>query len=120
MITIFDFLKSLLFSKQKIELNCDDESQFSLFMINRWTSFYSKDVANYVNQTTNFYGNVFNIKQDQYNFAYYIFPSFKFKKIEYVKKVKKTDEEKELPITPEFVSRREYENYVEFEKSLTK
>ena len=120
MITIFDFLKSLLFSKQKIELNCDDESQFSLFMINRWASFYSKDVASYVNQTTNLYGNIHTIKQDQYNFAYYIFPCFKFKKINYVKKLKKTEDEKELPCTPEFVSRREYENYVEFEKSLTK
>ena len=39
----------LLFSKKKIDINCDDESQFNLFMVNRWTSMYSKELNEYIN-----------------------------------------------------------------------
>ena len=120
MITIFDFLKSILFSKHRIELNCDDESQFTLFMVNRWCSFYSKDVANYVNETSNRYGIIHQTKQEQYDFMYNIMPSFKFKKIDYVKKAKKEDEDKEAVLVPEFCSIREYKNNVEFSKAIAK
>ena len=65
--TIFDYLNSILFSKKKIELNCDDESQFSVFMVNRWSSFYAKDAAIYINQTSNTYANLFNSKQPTYD-----------------------------------------------------
>jgi len=118
--TIFDYLNSILFSKKKVELNCDDESQFSIFMVNRWSSFYSKDVALYINQTSNVYANLFTNKQDQYDLVYNVLPRLKYKRLNYVKKVKKEDTEKETLLVPEFMSQREYLQYVELEKQLAK
>ena len=112
--TIFDYIGSIINTKKKIELNCDDESQFSIYMINRWLSFYSNDVSNYVNETCNKYANLFSTKQEQYDFLYHVLPKLKFKKINYLKKVKKEDkEEKEKPYIPEFMSRAEYERNLE-------
>jgi len=118
--TIFDYLNSILFSKKKIELNCDDESQFSIFMVNRWSSFYSKDAAIYINQTTNTYANLFNSKQEQYDMLHYLLPRLKYKRLDYVKKVKKEDAEKDKPLIPEFMSQREYLLNVELEKLVAK
>jgi hypothetical protein len=118
--TIFDYINSILFTKKKIELNCDEESQFSLFMLNRWCSFYSKELANYVNQTTNTYAGLYNLKQEQYDLIYNTAPKLKFKRIEYIKKVKKDKEEEDKIIVPEFISRKEYIQNVEFAKTLVK
>lgn len=115
--TIFDIIKSVLNTKEKIELNCDDESQFSSFMLNRWLSFYSKDLAEYINNTANSHISLLNSKQDQYNYYYYILPKCRFKKIDYVKKVKKEEEESNIMV-PEFMSREEYIKNVEFRKQL--
>jgi hypothetical protein len=117
--TIFDYLNSLFYSKKQIDLNCDDESQFSMFMVNRWGSFYSKEIANYINQTSNRYGSVFLDKQDQYIFLYHLMPHLKFKKINYIKKTKKEDEEVKKVI-PEFMSLKEYKQNVEFVNTLSK
>lgn len=118
--TIFDYLNSILFLKDKLELNCDDESQFSVFMVNRWSSFYSKEIAEYINQTSNTYAGIYTSKQEQYNFLYNVIPKIKFKRLNYVKKTKKEDKDEEAVIIPEFYSEREYKNNVEFEKTITK
>jgi len=119
--TVFDYIGSIINSKNKIELNCDDESQFSIYMINRWLSFYSNDVSNYVNETCNKYANLFSTKQEQYNFLYNVLPKLKFKKINYLKKLKKEDkEEKSVVYIPEFMSKAEYEKNLEFLNSLGK
>jgi hypothetical protein len=118
--TIFDYLNSILFSKKKIELNCDDESQFSVFMVNRWSSFYAKDAAVYVNQTSNMYANLFNNKQEQFDFLYNVLPKLKYKRLDYIKKVKKEDVKDDTPIIPEFMSQREYLRNVELEKLVSK
>jgi len=118
--TIFDYLNSILFSRKKIELNCDDESQFSSFMINRWISFYSKDVAVYVNQTSNQYCGVFISKQEQSDFIFNVYPKLKYKRLEYIKKAKKDDSKEDKHIIPEFMSQREYIHNVELLKTLSK
>ena len=118
--TIFDYLNSILFSKDKLELNCDDESQFSVFMVNRWCSFYSKEIAEYINQTTNVYAGIYTSKQEQYDFLYNVIPKIKFKRLTYVKKTKKEGKDEDAIIIPEFYSEREYKNNVEFEKTITK
>ena len=113
--TIFDYIGSIIVTKNKIELNCDDESQFSIYMVNRWLSFYSNDVLIYINETSNKYANLFSIKHDQYNFVFYTVPKLKYKKINYIKKVKKEEkEEKDKPYIPEFMSKAEYERNIEF------
>ncbi len=108
---LFQYLNSLLFSKKNIDMNCDDESQFNLFMVNRWTSMYSKEMNEYVNQTTNKYWNLFDDKPSQYNYIYNVFPKLKFKRLNYIKKTKKEKKkEEEKIILPEFYSEREYKN----------
>ena len=111
--TIFQYLNSILFSKKKIDLNCDDESQFNLIMINRWTSMYSKELIDYVNETTN--------KPSQFNYVYSVFPKLKFKKLNYLKKIKKEKKGKEeKKLIPEFYSQREYKQLVELENLISK
>jgi hypothetical protein len=112
---IFQYLNSILFSKKKVDINCDDESQFSLFMINRWTSMYSKELNNYVNETTNRYWNIHTDKRDQYQYVYNIIPRLKFKRLNYIKKIKKDDKIKEEEvIVPEFYSKKEFKQMKEF------
>lgn len=119
--TIFQFLNSILFSKKKIDLNCDDESQFNLYMINRWSSMYSPDVANYINETSNKFWSVFSEKPEQYKLVYNIIPRLKYKKLSYLKKKKLTKTKKEEePIIPEFFSKREYLSYVDLETTVNK
>lgn len=109
MMTIFQYLNSLLFSKKKIDMNCDDESQFNLFMINRWSSMYSKEINEYVNETSNKYWSLFDDKLNQYNYLYNLLPRLKFKRLNYLKKIKKEKKNKEeKQIIPEFYSEREF------------
>jgi hypothetical protein len=107
--TIFQYLNSLLFSKKKIDMNCDDESQFNLFMVNRWSSMYSKEINEYVNETSNKYWNLFDDKLNQYNYLYNLLPRLRFKRLNYLKKIKKEKKNKEeKQIIPEFYSEREF------------
>lgn len=109
MMTIFQYLNSLLFSKKKIDMNCDDVSQFNLFMINRWSSMYSKEINEYVNETSNKYWSLFDDKLNQYNYLYNLLPRLKFKRLNYLKKIKKEKKNKEeKQIIPEFYSEREF------------
>lgn len=107
--TIFQYLNSLLFSKKKIDMNCDDESQFNLFMVNRWSSMYSKEINEYVNETSNKYWSLFDDKLNQYNYLYNLLPRLRFKRLNYLKKIKKEKKNKEeKQIIPEFYSEREF------------
>jgi hypothetical protein len=118
---IFQYLNSLLFSKKKADMNRDDESQFNMFMINRWTSMYSKEINNYINETSNKYWNLFEEKDSQYNFLYHLLPKLKFKRINYIKKIKKEKKQKEEKLfIPEFLSEREYKQLVEISEAVSK
>ena len=116
---IFDILNSVLYSKKRLDISCDDENNMSLYMVNRWMSMYSKDVNTYVNNFTNKYWQVYETKNDQYDFLFYMMPKLKFKKIIYIKKTNKKDVEKEKEqIIPEFLSKREYNNLLELKNNL--
>ena len=91
--TIFNFLNSIFYSKKKIELDCDSEKQFNVFMINRWMSMYSAELIEIINNTSNRFGHIFETKQEQYDWLYYLFPRLRFKKVAYIKKKKKDGEE---------------------------
>jgi len=108
---LFQYLNGILFSKKKADINCEDESQFSLYMINRWASMYSKELNEYVNETTNKYWNLFSDKPAQYNYIFSVFPRLKFKRLNYIKKIKtEKKKEEDKVIVPEFYSEREYKN----------
>lgn len=117
--TIFDYLNSILYTKNRIELNCDEESQFNSFMCNRWISFYSPELCSFINETGNKHATLFQSKQEQFNYYFNLLPTLKFKKINYIKKVKK-EEEKEEILVPEFISKKEYLEYVELSKLYSK
>jgi len=72
---------------------------------------YSKELNDYVNETTNKYWNLFSDKSSQYNYIYSVLPKLKFKRLNYIKKTKKEKKkEEEKLILPEFYSEREYKN----------
>lgn len=98
--TIFNFIDSVLFNKKQLNTLNEGETQFSLYMVNRWSSMYSPDIASIVNETTNRYGKLFETKQEQYEFALNILPKSKRKRIEYIKKTKedKVEENPEIPM----------------------
>lgn len=119
--TIFQYINSILFSKKKIDINCDDESQFNLFMLNRWTSMYSKELNEYINETSNKFWSVFNEKTEQYSYLNNVIPKLRYARINYIKKAKKEKlKNEEEPIIPEFYSKREYKQLVDISKSISK
>ena len=93
--TIFNYVDSVLFSKKKLNTINEGETQFSLYMLNRWCSMYSPDIAQIINETTNRYTKAVTLKQDQYEFSYNILPKCKKRKIDYLKKNKIEKEIKE-------------------------
>jgi len=115
--TIFNYIDSVLFTKQKLNKLNEDETQFNLYMLNRWCSMYSPDMAHIINETTNRQKELFTLKQDQYNYVLNILPKVKKKRINYIKKVK-SEEEKEdenISITAKVmeISQREVKQYID-------
>jgi hypothetical protein len=70
---------------------------------------YSKELCEYINETSNKFWNLFDDKGNQYNYLYNLIPKLKYRKINYLKK-----------IIPEFYSQREYKRLVELEKEISK
>jgi cell division protein FtsX len=116
--TIFNFIDSVLFNKKKLNTINEGETQFNLYMLNRWSSMYSADIAQIINETTNLYGKTFSSKQEQYEFALNLLPKVKKKRINYIKKNK--EEKEELNIEVKLVanamelSQREILEYISF------
>jgi len=91
----FQLQNKLFYSKKDNAgyLDQEGESAFVPFLLNRWLSFYSKDTPNFVNETLNKYSGLFDDKQQQYRLYYNLIPRLKYKKISYIKKVKKDKED---------------------------
>ena len=93
MVTIFNFINDILSYKQGDLLNnIDDESSYNAYMINRWVSMYSPQLATIVNYTTNNYYSIFHTKNDHYKFLLSIIPKVKIFRIQYIKKQTKESE----------------------------
>lgn len=122
--TIFDCLNDILFTKRgKLLRNVDEENDFNQYMINRWVSMYSPAMAILVNNTTNWLYSIFETKQQFYQFTSSIFPRVGRKRIHYIKKVKKDEEDEienlELIAKRLELSQREIKSYYEFQSSCT-
>jgi K+/H+ antiporter YhaU regulatory subunit KhtT len=115
--TIFNFIDSILHNNKKLNVINEDETQFNLYMLNRWCSMADVNIVNLINETANKYGKIFDSKQDQYNFVFNLYPKIKKKKIEYIKKQKEKKEEdesiKHLAKSYE-LSEREIKNIINF------
>jgi len=84
---IFDYIDSILYKKSLKDLNIDHSTQYSPYLINRWLSMYSSDIANIINCTVNSYGNVLS-KEEHYKFLSNLISKSSRKKISYIKKPK--------------------------------
>ena len=124
--TIFDCLNDILFTKRgKLLQNVDEETNFNQYMINRWSSMYSVNMASLVNNTTNWLWSIFETKQQYYKFVSVVFPRVPRKRIHYIKKQKpdqpeeKTDNVHLLAKRLE-LSQREIKSYYEFQRDCSK
>lgn len=94
--TIFDNISALLIKKERIEINLENEKDFSLYMVNRWLSMYSPEIATVLNSTINKWWGIFDTKQEQFDFLFTLLEKSRFKRITYIKKLtkaKKKDED---------------------------
>ena len=82
MFNIFDYIRSILFTKKKIEIN-NEENTFNLFLINRWISMYSPEMCFYINEIAN--KNLLKIFSSiqQYNYLFNIIYKMPYKKMNY-------------------------------------
>lgn len=119
MSTIFDYVGAILHTKDRSKFSTiDDEQSFQPFMVNRWISMYSPEMATVVNTTTNKYASLFKSKQDLFNFYVSVYPKLKNKRIAYIKKpkeVKSGEKDESVPLIAQSmeISQREVEMYKE-------
>ena len=121
----FQIQNKLFYSKKDDAgfLDQEGESAFVPFLLNRWLSFYSKDTPHFVNETLNRYSGLFEDKQQLYRLYYNLIPRLKFKRIQYIKKVKKDKEEEvnyALFARSNNISIRELKQYVDLQQSNIK
>lgn len=91
---MFNIIQDVLYKKDGDQLqNVDSESDFVPYMIGRWCSMHSPEVATIINSTTNRLWSICQTKQEWYSFYLNVLPKVRFKRIEYIKKPK-TDKEK--------------------------
>jgi len=118
--TIFDIIGSILFTKKKDCLkSIDEESTFSPYLVNRWISMYSPDLALLSNDINKYLG-IFDNKQDLFSLFVAAFPTVRSKRIQYFKKVKTEEEQdKNLDLISKNLelSKREVIEYLDFLKN---
>jgi hypothetical protein len=117
---IFDLIRFLFFKVKNSPKEVTEEMSqcFMPYMINRWLSFYDRSQAVLVNETLNKFSNVLSDKSKMYMLYDNIIPRLSYKKITYVKKIKK-DKENEIEniamiASNKNISEREVKQYVEF------
>jgi len=119
-IMLFDFIKDILYEKKGDLLdNPDNHVEFQPYMLQRWMSMYSPDMAKIINLTTNRLYPIYNDKNEWYKALLTIIPKGKFKRIKYIskqkKEVKKDDDTKriiKIIAQNKQISQREVENYI--------
>jgi len=120
--TIFNFIDSVLFKKNILNTLNEGETQFNLYMLNRWCSMYSPDLTQVLNETANIYGKSFVTKQEQYEFVLNMFPKVKKKRINYIKKNKeeKIPEDTDINYIAKLseLSKREIKLYIDFIQNI--
>lgn len=114
--TIFDVISDIAFTKKSKSSDfLEDESLFVPYMVNRWLSMYSPNLA-ITSNIVNKYLTVFDDKQTLYRFFINIFPKVPSKRIAYIKKQKlekKENNHKQVAQNLE-LSEREVQQYIDF------
>jgi len=116
---IFSWLNDILYKKTgRLLQTVDDESEFQPYMVQRWASMYSPNMAKILNLTTNRLYDAYIDKTMWYEAFLGIVPKSRFKKIQYIKKIKEDtkqddyQEKIELLARSHNISRREVEIYI--------
>lgn len=113
--TFWELLGNVLYKKHHVQLNIEEEQLYNAYMFNRWASMYSVDMVPFVNETLNRYSSVFTTKQEQYDFMMNIVPQLRWRKLNYIKRKKDTEEELDFPVD---ISKRELKIYQDLLNSI--
>lgn len=90
---MFDYLNKVLYKTKGPDTNNIQESEeFVPFMIQRWSSMYSPEIARLLNETSNRQWSSLSDKEMWFNYLHAVVPHCRFKKIAYLKKKKDTEE----------------------------
>jgi hypothetical protein len=120
----FDILRSLLFAKKTAEDLCSEGlQQFTPYMVNRWISFYDNSKTIFINETFNKFASLFEDKNEMYKLYFNLIPQSKFKKINYIKKKKETqDEDPSVAVIAKnsMLSKREILQYIDLTNNTSK
>lgn len=120
----FDILRTLLFAKKTAEDLCSEGlQQFTPFMVNRWISFYDNSKTIFINETFNKFASLFEDKNEMYKLYFNLIPQSKFKKINYIKKKKETqDEDISVAVIAKnnMLSKREIQQYIDLTNTCSK
>jgi len=117
---LFDFLKDIVYRKKGTLLdNPESEQEFDPYMLQRWLSMHSPNMAKLLNATTNKLYSVYDTKQEWYKIYLATIPKTYSKRIKYIKKVKKEKGKKEEEEIISFIaknkkmSKREVKLYID-------
>ena len=120
----FDILRSLLFAKKTAEDLCSEGlQQFTPYRVNRWISFYDNSKTIFINETFNKFASLFEDKNEMYKLYFNLIPQSKFKKINYIKKKKETqDEDPSVAVIAKsnMLSKREILQYIDLTNITSK
>lgn len=83
---LFNILKNIIQLKRPQRVN--DEEIVPVFMINRWLSMYSAEMAFYVNEISNHNILLFDDTNEYYEYLSHAIPAQRFRGINYIKKQK--------------------------------
>lgn len=84
--SIFDYLKDILFTKKNIFIDKNKDS-LQPYILQRWCSMSSEDIAHIINETSNRWSILYGDKDLIYKIFVSCLPRQKHKKINYIKKV---------------------------------
>ena len=117
---MFDYLNKVLFKTKGPDTNNIQESEeFVPYMIQRWGSMYSPEVACLINETSNRQWPALTDKEMWFNYMHTVIPRCHFKRINYIKKKKDTEEkgknkENVIKVADKLeISSREVNQYIE-------
>lgn len=104
---MFDTIKYFLFEEKNQDLDYELVDGFNPFYTTKTLSFFKDgQYAQYINDTLNLYGNIFESKEEQFKFYENIIPKHKRKqRLDYIKRNKSETEIEE--VSPEFYSKKE-------------
>jgi hypothetical protein len=89
--TLFTHINNIIHFKKRGDVDLvDSDPSYNNYMMNRWISMYSPQMATIINYTTNIYYSIINSKSDHLKLMLNVIPKSKIYRINYIKKKKVT------------------------------